>query len=798
MSPTQYVRKRDGSVVPFDEQKITEAIWKAAKSVSDGKPKDRTMAEKIAKHVAFVVNSFFKNKDSIPSVEDISDFVERVLIEEGHASTGKAFILYRADRKKLRDERKDILQGKSTKLPFTTNALRVLAKRYLVTDEEGNITESPEEMYERVARGLAEVENRYGKNAEQVAEFKKDFYEVLTSFEFVPAGRTLTNVGAPTRLIPNCIVLHPKDSMDDIFSTLREAALLQQAGSGLGFPFHLLRPAGVRTVASRGSSSGPVSFLLVYNQAFGVIKQKGRHGANMGIMRVDHPDILEFVHAKDNEGDIANFNISVGITDEFMRQVQSNSEEPWMCEWKGKPMKPRDIYRNQRGIVEKIEDRTLTAKELFMEIITSAWKNGEPGVVFLDKVNETNPVPGLGRIECSNPCGEQFLHDHDVCNLGSINLEKFVTADKRIDFERLNFVVRTAIRMMDNVVDITDSPVDTVNQVFRGNRRVGLGVMGFADMLYLLGIGYDTEEGFQLAETVMKAIQESSESMSEELAHEKGVFPNWEKSVFFAKGQKRRNAALTSVAPTGSIAMIVDVASGIEPYFALSFVKENIMGGMRLFYNNKHLEKALRDRGIYSEELMAKIAKTGSLQNIPEIPEDMKKVFVVAMDISAESHIRMQAAFQKYVDNSISKTVNFPNSATKKDVLNGYLLAWSLGCKGATVYRDGSREMQILSTHSTKETRENAKTQESGGSNDDAFSVSKTLKEIDMEPKFEPEVQVPVSEGQGMGFVRDTATLAYTKKDIIKMGVCPECNTKLEIAEGCYTCKGCGNSACSI
>ncbi len=802
----QYVRKRDGSVVPFDTQKIVEAIWKAAKSVDDGKPKDKSISEKIARHVEFVVNAFFKGKEMIPSVEQIQDFVEKVLIEEGHASTAKSYILYRAKRQEQRDERSQILGGKTTYLPFTTNALRVLAKRYLVTDEEGNITESPEEMYRRVAKGLSKVEMNYGKNAEQVEELEKEFYEVLTSFEFVPAGRTLTNVGAPTRLIPNCIVLHPIDSMEGIFEILKEAALLQQAGSGLGFPFHMLRPAGTKAKLSRGVASGPVSFLQVYNQAFGVIKQKGRHGANMGILRVDHPDILEFVHAKDKEGDIANFNISVGITDEFMRQVKEDSREPWMCEWKGVKMKPRDVYRNERGIVDRIEERTMTAKELFMEIISCAWKTGEPGVVFLDRVNDTNPVPGLGRLECCNPCGEQFLHDHDVCNLGSLNLEKFVTADRKIDWDRLEYVTKTSIRMLDNVVDITDCPVETVNKVFRGNRRIGLGIMGFADMLYMLGIGYNTEEGFATGQKVMQAIQTAAEKMSEELAEEKGVFPNWDKSIFYAKGIKRRNAALTTIAPTGSISMLVDVSSGVEPYFALSYIKENIMGGMKLFYNNKHLERVLKERGIYSNEIMEKIVKHGSLQHIDEIPSDIKKVFVVAMDISAEDHIKMQAAFQKHVDNSISKTINFPYSASKQNVMDGYVLAWSLGCKGCTVYRDGSREIQILSTHSTDELRKKAKDGE-GMSEKDAIEIPSEISVSDIVRKVKEEEQKTVFhevkkeeiyEGQGMGFMANTKTIAHNKKEVIKAGVCPECNFKLEISEGCYTCKSCGSSACSI
>lgn len=1065
---------------------------------------------------------------------------------------------------------KEILNGKITDLPFSLNALQVVAKRYLLRTHDGDVLESPEDMFMRVAATLAQVEKRYGATDTDIEQYTTSFYDVMSSFEFTPAGRTITNAGGPTRVVSNCIVLHPQDTMDSIFATLREAGLLQQAGSGLGFPFHLLRPAGFITKASYGIASGPVSFLHVYNTAFGVIKQQNRHGANMAVMRVDHPDILEFVHCKNKEGDIRNFNVSVGLTNEFMERVKNNDPKPWLCTWNGTPLKPRRIYRDNNFVFLGAEEATMTAREIFQEIIECAWKTGEPGCVFLDKVNETNPIPGLGRIEACNPCvsgdtkisteqglisikeiaekysnggiqvmgdyrvpiefhnrdgsvnlmitkhntfheisqacmtgikevynvetkegysveatvdhkiqtekglvavqdlqigdtifiqsgegrfnkdsqlpfdvlntsvgenghtytynfptqwnqelgqiigwnigdgwlrdvekeymvgfsfgeedrevmnylkpiinkmygnetqeikrengvyhldynaklfvdymkhigiipsntkklkvvpetlftapreavigflqgifssdgtvrdnpksnsswvcltsksnkllkgvqllllnfgikstlldrsrkprkgvfkyitkkgekreyncdgvlyelgifgesrekfkthinflntakrnklenikykifyktkyttkiksishvgkkevydlteplkhrmicnglllrqcGEQFLHDGDVCNLGSINLEPFAK-NGAVDFKRLQHVTRMAVRMLDNVIDISDFPVDKVNNVFRGNRRIGLGIMGFADMLYKLGIGYNSPEGFATAEAVMHCIQETAHQMSKELAETKGVFPNWDKSIFKQRNIKMRNAALTNIAPTGTISMMFDVSGGVEPYFALAYYYKGILGGQELSYVNKHLRNALEEEGIYSTALMDKIIKEGSLQHLSEIPNHIKRVYVTSMDISSKDHTHMQAAFQKYCDNAISKTINFPHSATKEEVLQGYILAWELGCKGCTVYRDGSRELQVLNL------------------NKDAPQEKKEAHE-------EPPAQAIV-----------VATDGKSKHQIITEGTCPECKSKLTIGEGCYTCTNCGSSMCTI
>ena len=585
------------------------------------------------------------------------------------------------------------MQQQTTVPEFSPNAVKVLRNRYLQAGE------TPAEMFHRVAWGIARVESSYGASKEEVATWAAKFKDVMSKFEFVPAGRTLANVGAETPVVSNCIVLHIRDSMDQIFQTLHEAALLQKDGSGLGFPLHLLRPAGSVAHRSAGMASGPVSFLRVYNGAFGIIKQQNRHGANMAVMRVDHPDILEFVHIKDKEGDIANFNVSVGLTDDFMRAVSTGSKEPWLCKWGGKSYKPRRIQRNAKFAYQSHEELDITASELFDEILQSAWKTGEPGCVFMDTVNRTNPVPGLGRLEACNPCGEQFLHDGDVCNLGSINLEKFVVCPESgssyVDFERLTEVTELAVRMLDNVVDITQFPVERVNRTARDNRRIGLGVMGLADMLMLLRVGYNSGEGRSIMAKVMAHINGVAHRTSSELGSCKGKFPNWSKSIYAGPGEPipMRNAALTNVPPTGTTSMLFGVSGGVEPYFALAYEYRGVLGGKNLVYFNKHLKAALAEVGLGDrEDIIAEITKTGSVQGIAEIPDELKKVFVTAMDISAKDHILAQAAVQKHCDNAISKTINFPTSATVDDIREGYLMAWKNGCKGTTVCTATSAE----------------------------------------------------------------------------------------------------------
>ncbi len=583
---------------------------------------------------------------------------------------------------------------------FSDNSLRMLKKRYLLKRDDGS-QESPAEMFGRVAHALASVEKNYGHDKKFISKTEREFFDIMASKEYTPAGRTMTNAGGSTPLIANCIVLPILDSMESIFQTLKDSARLQQAGSGLGFDFSHLRPAMTTTKKSNGVSSGPVSFLKVYNEAFGVIKQQGRHGANMAMMQIDHPDVLDFIRAKEVEGEIRNFNISIKLTDAFMKTLVENPNQQWYCEWNGVKTKPHRVIRGGNGSVSGAEEIDITAGELFDEIVTYAWRNGEPGIVFIDEVNRTNPLPGLGPIDCSNPCGEQFLHHYDNCNLGSINLSVFVNNGK-IDWNHLRHVTRTATRLMDNVIDLFDFPVQQVTDLAKKNRRIGLGIMGFADMLYQLNIPYNSPEGQKTGEKVMKTITDAAHEMSRELAEEKGAFANLNVSIYAKDNIKMRNAALTTVAPTGSISMMFDCSSGIEPNFALSYIKQD-KDGHQYPYLNRHFVAAFQKYNISEEkrnEINAAIANTGSIQGVQDIPEEFRKTFIVAMDISAEDHMRMQAAFQKNVDNSISKTINFPNSATKEDVRNGYILAWKMKCKSATVYRDGSREVQILNLES--------------------------------------------------------------------------------------------------
>ena len=583
---------------------------------------------------------------------------------------------------------------------FSENSLRMMKKRYLAVDEKG-VQETPADMFLRVGTALADVEKEYGKSQAAVDKITKEFFEVMASKEYTPAGRTLTNAGGETALIANCIVLPIHDSMESIFQTLKDAALLQQAGCGLGFDLSEMRPAYSPTKKSRGKASGPVSFLKVYDAAFATIKQQGRHGANMAMMRVDHPDVLDFIHSKKKEGEICNFNISVTITDEFMAALEKTPNAQWMCQFNGKKCKPHNVFRHPNGAVFGSEDVDITVKQLFDELVDYAWLNGEPGIAFIDTVNKTNPLPGLGKIASSNPCGEQFLHAYDECNLGSINLAVFVK-DKKVDWKRLGFVARTATRLMDNVIDRFDFPVPQVTEMAKNNRRIGLGIMGFSDMLYQLGVQYNSKEGFAMGERVMKFITDESRKMSQALAKEKGVFPNWSKSVFAKQKVKVRNAALTTVAPTGSISMMFDISSGIEPNFALAFIKQD-KDGQQYRYLNSHFEQALQELKLAKEEkekIMAEIIEKGTIQHVTTLPQKLRDTFVVAMDIPGLDHMEMQAAFQRHVDNSISKTINFANSATKEDIAQSFVAAWKLGCKSCTVYRDGSRVIQILNVGS--------------------------------------------------------------------------------------------------
>lgn len=577
---------------------------------------------------------------------------------------------------------------------LSENATAVLKKRYLKKDESGNPVEAPMDMFRRVADNIAEAEYVFseGKRAEEAYEkSRRLFAELMTSRKFMPNSPTLMNAGRDLQQLSACFVLPVEDSIEDIYDTLKQQALIHKSGGGTGLGFSRLRPKGDTVKSTMGVSSGPVSFMQVFDSSTDHIKQGGtRRGANMGILRVDHPDIEEFVAAKHDGGEINNFNISVAITDEFMEAVEADSEFALR--------NPRD------GAVHS----TVRACGLFEQIVEGAWRNGEPGVVFIDRINDDNPTPQFP-IESTNPCSEAHLPPYDSCNLGSINLERFVhhpaaqtngsSAEPEVDWDELRQTVRVAVRFLDNVVEVNRYPLDEIVAMSRGNRRIGLGVMGFADALIDLGIAYDSEEGVAFAEEVMSFINESSWQASRELAEERGVYENWEDSRHGQQGDRVRNATVTTIAPTGTISLIAGCSGGIEPLYAVAFKRRQ--ASMELADANPRFVEQVKERGLYSEELMERVAHSGSLARIEELPQDLKNIWRTASDIEPPDHIRMQAVFQKYTSMGISKTINLPNEDEPGDVADAYMQAYRSGCKGIAVYRDGSREEQVLSTGKT-------------------------------------------------------------------------------------------------
>jgi ribonucleoside-diphosphate reductase alpha chain len=729
-------------------------------------------------------------------------------------------------------------------IELSQNSLTVLENRYLKKDENGTVVETPEEMFRRVAHNVASADVLYNPDAD-ICALEEEFYEMMVSLEFLPNSPTLMNAGRSLQQLSACFVLPVEDSMESIFEAIKHTALIHKSGGGTGFSFSRLRPAQDVVHSTGGIASGPVSFMKVFDSATEAVKQGGtRRGANMAILRVDHPDIVQFITCKEDDNVLNNFNISVGLTEEFMEAVESDSTFALVNP------------RNKKVTTD------VSALNIFDLMVKMAWKNGEPGIIFLDRVNKDNPTPQLGCIESTNPCGEQPLLPFESCNLGSINVSKIVYNGK-IDYDYLKRIVHRAVHFLDNVIDENNFPLPEMEEMTKGNRKIGLGVMGFADMLIKLGIPYDSAEALQTAEHVMEFISREAEDASKELALKRGPFPNFSRSVYT---EEIRNAARTTIAPTGSLSIIANCSSGIEPLFAVSFVRKNILSDVVMVEVNPLFEEIARERGFYTPELMEKIAQSGSVNGLEEVPPDVQRLFATAHDITPEWHIKMQAAFQKYTDNAVSKTVNFPHSASEEDVAHVFKLAYQLGCKGVTVYRDGSRETQVLNRGDTQKeqlAREKsprpraeltvggtvkihtgcgslyvtineddyglcevfARMGKSGGclsSHSEAIgrlvslalragveteSVLKQLKGIRCpKPSFHngekvlscaDAIQIAIQK-----YIKNGASSVQLSLDNLSQGLwgrcpeCPECGAMLEMQEGCLKCRSCGYSEC--
>ncbi len=743
------VIKRDGHRVPFDENKIKNAVMRAFSNVYIKNSEEKN--EKAAKHIADNVTKIIEGlKVEELNVEEIQDLVEKELME-ADANVAKAYILYRHKHAQVRLFKSSLGISDDLKLPI--NSLIILSARYLLKNENGKIIETPKQLFERVATSIANVEKKYGKNDKQILEISKEFYNAMTSFKFMPNSPTLMNAGTKLGQLSACFVIPIADSINDIFDAVKYAAIVHKSGGGTGFSFSRLRPSNDAVNTTGGVASGPISFMKIFDSATEQIKQGGkRRGANMGILRIDHPDILNFIMAKENENTLRNFNLSIAITKDFMNALSANRQYDLINP------------RNGKGVGK------LNARAVWNLIVTMAWKTGDPGLVFIDRINSSysNPVPRLGPIESTNPCGEQPLYAYDSCNLGSINLVnmlKPVNNHFEVDWDELRRITKLGIRFLDNVIDANTYPIKQIEEMTRSIRRVGIGVMGWADMLIKLGIRYDSNEALALAENVMSFITNNARQMSQELAEERGAFPEFKNSIWYKLGYKPlRNSTVTTIAPTGTISIISNgVSQGIEPIFSVVYLRNVAESlGSNLIEVNNEFERYALENNFYSDDLMKKLAGKISIQDVEEIPDKIRRLFVTAHDIAPEWHIKMQAAFQKHVDNAVSKTINFPSQATPQDIENAYKLAYELGCKGITVYRDQSKSNQVLNAVNEKNqmTLKSIKDKHAGNTSITNFDAS-------------------------------TYVISAAKEK-----PCPECGTEMIAGEGCFTCPRCGFSLC--
>ncbi|MDR4497767.1 MAG: adenosylcobalamin-dependent ribonucleoside-diphosphate reductase [Candidatus Scalindua sp.] len=567
-------------------------------------------------------------------------------------------------------------------LLLSPHARLLLEKRYLKKDASGNPVELPEDMFRRIARNTASVDLLYNKKADTTL-LEEQFYEIMASLLFLPNSPALMNTGRNLQQLLACFVLPVEDSIESIFETVKQAALIHKSGGGTGFSFSRIRPKHDIVNTSCGLASGPLSFMKVFNEATETINLGGfRRGANMAVLQVNHPDILDFINAKHSEGVLTNFNISVGITDAFMQAVEKEESFP--------------LINPRTNIIEK----TINAKDLFKHIVHSAWKNGEPGVLFIDTINAANPTPVIGKMEGTNPCGEQPLIPYEACVLGSIDVSKMAklrTGNYELDWNNFEETIHLAVHFLDNIIDGSSYPLPQIERVTKGNRKIGLGIMGFADLLIKLGIPYNSEDAIQFTDKLLSFFSRKANEASCKLASERGVFPNYQESIYAKTNTvKYRNATRTTIAPTGTISIIADCSSGIEPLFAVAY-KQQVLVEEGLFKIHPFFEEISKKRGIHTKKLLEDIKRKGSIQNITYIPDDIKRVFITARDVSAEFHVKIQAACQKHIDNAVSKTINLPKESTVEDVEKIFLLAYKSGCKGITIYRDKSRMSQVLS-----------------------------------------------------------------------------------------------------